>query len=260
VGLLYPREAIIKRSNFTYFFLPEPPDETATITIGGEEARHILKVCRHKTGDQICAIDGSGPVYNLVILSTESDRVFCKVVSMRNSITPRFTCDLAIPLGASQRLDIAIEKCTELGIGRFLLYHSAETARETLSDSKRARMERLIRAATKQSLRSRVASLNHIPDIQSLVARFADYETVLLGDHSSDHRTIEEAIDTSGSGRVLIVVGPESGLRENEIAEIVGGGAVPVVIGETRLRFETACISLASIVIDKLVRATANGA
>jgi 16S rRNA (uracil1498-N3)-methyltransferase len=227
-------------------FIVEPEDVTAQgLILRGAEARHLAKVMRASRGDLFCAVDGTGKKYYAAIAKISREEVHADIVKVtRNENESIIDIAMGIPLLKSSVMDYAIEKATECGVSSFIPFvseNSAAAMPEGMKlNRKLNRWRGVIRAAVKQSLRSRIPRLGYPVAITELLNLSGDYSIKLLADPGQGSIALSEIAIPSGNCRVLAVVGPEAGFTVAEIADAREAGFNIVHFGTRRLRSETA--------------------
>ena len=247
----------------TYFYVNPDDVGKESLTITGEEAKHILSVCRHKTGDVIFVVDGKGKKYEVEILSVEKNKVEGRILSStENENEPDVIVCLAQSIGKGTKMDLVIEKGTEIGVSCFIPLLTQRTNVKIGSEEKeRVKIERWKRKALssmKQCLRSRLPEVKKATSFDELLSHVKDYDLVLFG-------SLEPACPSGGAKRVkdladlkkplkkiLLIVGPEAGFTSDELEKLSDSGAVPVNLGKRRLRTETAGIVFSAVVLGEV--------
>ena len=234
------------------FFLANlPAAAPATIELAADEAHHAREVMRLRAGDDVELFDGAGGVARarIVEASRRSVRVQIDAVRTVRRAGPLVHVAFAVPKG--KRLDWLLEKATELGSAslRPVIFDRSVAGGTTLGRAKRDRWRAHCVAAAKQ------CGLNHLPDIHepfSLEDFLAETAGLLrlVGDTFADAVALPEAFAPGSQGRreLCLIVGPEGGLTPAERAACIDAGCVPVRIGATTLRIETAAVALLSAV------------
>lgn len=210
----------------------------------GGEFHHLVNVVRAKIGQEITLLDGSGGIYSARVKSIEPDEAHIEILDVSRAGRP-VAIDLALPAIKAPKLDLAVEKCTEIGFRRLLLFSSRRSiwrGGEKEAGRKRERLDRKIMAACKQSGQPFFPRIEAVTDIGGLLGRIPDYGRVYLADDQG--AGLEDTVKPSAEGGILAIVGPEGGFTEGERAELVASGANPVSLGSARLRSETAAICL----------------
>lgn len=252
MGLLCNEGLAIKRSEFTYFYVEPDQVDGDKAFFSVDESRHIVKVGRMKVGDRIYATDGNGRAYELVIESAKPSRVAAVIRAVEETEPYPFRCALAVPLTTGQKLDLILEKATELGADKFLLFESDRAKSRGPSAKKVERLRRITIAAIKQSMRVVLPEIKYLGEFNSLLNQISVYDMTMFGDISDMARNVRQQIHDSNPKSLMIVVGPEAGFNEEETGALRAAEAIGVRIGDHRLRTETAAITLTGIAINEL--------
>jgi len=227
-----------------YYTLPARV-KANTAVIEGEEFKHISRVMRHQIGDTIYFTTGMGIIYYGEILSIEKELLTVSVIKhhiYKNNFSNIIFC---LPkLKHPDRLEFALEKCTELGITRFVVHNSL---RAISKGEKLERWNKILLTAMKQSLRSFLPVIEAITDYKDLIKLPGEK---LIFDQNAE-QSIDELILNQGKNYYFIF-GPEGGLSQEELNE--AGSNNIFKIAENRLRSETAVIKCAAIITHKALR------
>lgn len=213
---------------------------------------------RARPGDVFYAIDGSGLKYRAVVSSmTRNTVVSIITTTTRLENEPFVQVTLAQGVCRPSKMDEIIERGTEIGVSAFVFYYSEKTysrAGEELSKGRKlSRMIRIARSAAKQSKRSIIPSVATLTGFSELVCLKSQFDIALLATTSPNSGTIESNLERGGAAKkILLLVGPESGLSENEEAACLAAGFVPTSLGPRRLRTETAGIIFPALVLHHL--------
>jgi 16S rRNA (uracil1498-N3)-methyltransferase len=227
----------------------------ATVTVEGDEAHHAVAVRRLRVGESVVLTDGRGTSVTGEVTST-GKRVFDVVataVSTDPAPAPAFVVVQAVPKG--DRGELAVEVLTEVGVARIVPWSAArcvavwkgERAAKSLN-----RWRSTAREAAKQARRSwfpEVAELAATDAVAALV-RDADLAVVLHEEASFPL----SSVDLPEAGRVVVVVGPEGGLTDDEVAALTDAGAIAVRLGPEVLRTSTAGIAAVSALLARTSR------
>ena len=213
----------------------------ATVQVEGDEAHHAVAVRRTRVGEQVVLTDGSGTAVRGEVAATgkRTMDVVAQEVSTTPAPRPEVVVVQALPKG--DRGELAVEVLTEVGVARIVPWAAARSVavwRGERATKSLARWRSTAREAAKQARRAHhpeVTALASTADVVALVAR-ADLALVLHEDATSPLAAWEPPT----SGTVLVVVGPEGGLDEAEVAAYVEAGAHAVRLGEEVLRTSTA--------------------
>ena len=221
------------------------------------EVHHALHVLRLREGDEVEVFDGAGHR-----AAGRAARVGRSEMSVAvESISPvaertRPAVHLAFAMPKGDRLDWLLEKATELAAASLqpIVFERSLVGREDLTAAKRQRWLTTCVSAAKQS------GLDYLPELHepSALGEFLSsgvgvspasgvQHLCLVGDLSDDARPMREAIAPSVRD-VTLLVGPEGGFTEAESTQIRSGDFLPVRLGPTTLRIETAAIALLAAV------------
>ncbi len=212
---------------------------TAELMVTGDEARH-MKVLNLREGAEIMISNGKGLTCTGRVVQCTRIEFLIKIAGFHENFgerNKRLALALAI-LDSRDRWEFAIEKAVELGVTTIYPLITKYTQKKK-TEPERLRSKMI--AALKQSKRSVLPELTEPRSIEGLVAEFGKYTSVFLMDENGTP-------PPQGAGRsdLLIIVGPEGGLAEEEILMLKKSGALPINLGNRRLRAETAAIAALS--------------
>lgn len=213
------------------------------IVITGAEHHHLARVRRAKEGDDVTVLDGSGGICETTLTRLSRNTAILQVRSYRKTPDPP-AIDMALALTKAHRLDFAVEKCTEIGVRRFIPFtadRSVWRGGEKESARKQDRLRRKVLAACKQSVNPYFPVVEDLLGFNDLLKVIEEYEVVYFADREG--RPSPSVADSPG-GRILGIVGPEGGFNVSEQSALVDAGALAVSLGPYVLRSETAAICL----------------
>jgi 16S rRNA (uracil1498-N3)-methyltransferase len=229
-----------------------------TVQLSPDEAHHAAGVLRLRAGAAVELFDGQGRSATGTIAQVRRGDVTVAVGQVRPAEARRGpTVHLALAVPKGKRLDWLLEKATELGAAslRPVVFQRGVAGGEDLTPGKRQRWSGHCIAAAKQ------CGLNYLPRIQdplTLTAYLAHARGAgraglpalrILGDIGPDAVGLVDVVAKGPPGaEVDVLVGPEGGLTGEERGAVIEGGFVPVRLGWTTLRIETAAIALLAAV------------
>jgi 16S rRNA (uracil1498-N3)-methyltransferase len=225
------------------------------VTVEGDEAHHAVAVRRLRVGERVVLTDGAGTAVLGPVAST-GKRVFAvtvEEVSTREPAQPALVVVQAVPKG--DRGELSVEVLTEIGVAEVVPWAAARSVavwKGERAAKSLARWRSTAREAAKQARRTwfpQVAELARTADVAGLVAG-ADLAVVL---HEEATASLA-GLDVPATGRVVLVVGPEGGLSEEEVATFVAAGAVAVRMGAEVLRTSTAGVAAAAALLSRTPR------
>ncbi|MCR4828206.1 MAG: 16S rRNA (uracil(1498)-N(3))-methyltransferase [Bacteroidales bacterium] len=214
--------------------------ESSTYTLSEEESKHIVRVLRMGAGDPLCLTDGQGTLCRCHILEAHPKR--CTVAideRQREYGKPAFHLHLAVaPTKNTARLEWIVEKAVEMGVGRITPIRCDHSERAVL---KTDRLAKIIDSAMKQSIKAYRPQLDELTPLSQLIATPFDGQR-LIAYCDGDHRTpLREAYHAGSDVQVLI--GPEGDFSSDEVAAALDARFIPVTLGSSRLRTETAALA-----------------
>ncbi|WP_322938350.1 16S rRNA (uracil(1498)-N(3))-methyltransferase [Nocardioides bizhenqiangii] len=227
----------------------------AVVTVEGDEAHHAVVVRRLRVGEQVTLADGLGLVATGEVSAT-SKRSFDVRVTAVDVVprpSPAVTVVQALPKG--DRGELAVEVLTEIGVDRIVPWAASRSVavwKGERAARSHAKWQSTAREAAKQARRAWhpvVPPLATTPDVRALVGA-ADLAVVL---HEEATEPIG-ALAVPDAGEILVVVGPEGGLTDDEVSGLVAAGAVAVRLGDEVLRTSTAGVAAVAALLAQTER------
>lgn len=231
------------------FFVTPETLRADRVTLSGAQARQIATVLRLRAGDEIALVaDGAEAVVALEAVRPTS---VTAVVRERGftPAEPTVALTLALPVLRGDHDEEVVEAVTQLGVARIVPFTSARSVVRSLSEAKRARWERIAREAAETARRGRVPSIEPARTWQDLFAVLS--APVLVAWEGERRARLRDALSQTARA-ASIVIGPEGGIAEDEIASARERGARTVSLGGRKLRSETAAIAAVALVMDRL--------
>lgn len=229
------------------FFCPEPPSG-GQIFLEGEEAKHLSRVRRLAAGDRVEIFDGKGFATRAEVVTVLRDRVQLRAEGEPlPDRTPTSFLTLATAVPKGERFDWLVEKLTELGVSR-LQPVITERAVVDPRDAKLDRLRRVIVEASKQCGRNRLMELERPRNWGTFLESVSD--PVRLIAHPGGAGPDSWPIIVPGEA-ITLAIGPEGGFTDDEVGKAQIQGWIPVSLGTTLLRIETAGIVGAALVLSR---------
>jgi len=216
------------------FYSEELTDQTNQINLSKEESRHLRRVLRKKAGDLVQITNGKGLLANASI----TDEKYCTIQSIQLVPSPpERRIHIALSTIRPNRLDWAVEKLTELGVGSISFFHSQFTS---VRSFKADHLHKIAISAIKQSrqcfLPQIKSPLPFFEWIQSLSKE--DDQIRLLAHLNNSSKNLSEI--KWGKQAVVVTIGPEGGFSEEELNFAAENGFELIRIDNHILRTETA--------------------
>ncbi|MCV7154537.1 16S rRNA (uracil(1498)-N(3))-methyltransferase [Mycolicibacterium pyrenivorans] len=229
------------RSLFYVDVVPAPGD---LAVVDGEEGHHAATVCRTRHGEELDLADGAGILAHCIVEDVAKGRLTARVLERRLVPPPAPAVTIVQALPKSERSELAIELATEAGADAFVAWQASRCVARwdgaAKVDKGLRRWRAVARSAARQSRRPYIPSVDGVVTTRDLVesTRRAAAGTVLVL-HESASRPLADAVAGHGDPLTLIV-GPEGGVADDELAAFTDAGAVAVRLGPTVLRTSTA--------------------
>lgn len=222
------------------------------VTVGGQAAKHVLKVLRMKPGQSLVLFDGTGGEFPATLTACGKD-------SIELSVSPRLDISresplrtrLAVAVPRGERMDLVVQKATELGVSEILPVLTERTVVRlggSRAERRRLHWQNIAASACEQCGR------NTLPDVASVQALAALIGGLGAPD-SGELRVMPEplagdalAIDHESVSTVTLLVGPEGGFTEKEIGAARAAGFQTINLGPRILRTETAAVGMLTVV------------
>lgn len=236
------------------FFLKEQNISGNVIIIEGDDVNHISKVLRLQTGDDIILCDGEGNDYYAVIKSMDKHKIGA-IVTGREASRSEPDIDVILYQGIpkSARMDIIIQKCTEMGIKRIVPVYTQRTVVRLISDNdknkKVERWGRIAEEAAKQSGRGIIPAVEMPVCLTEAFRDASKLDMVIIPYELEESLSVKEVLCKNKVRSIGFFIGPEGGFEESEIKEAKKIGAVPVTLGRRILRTETAGVAVLTCIM-----------
>lgn len=229
-------------------FIPDTPDNSATLLIEGEEARHALRVKRLREGEPVRVLNGRGLIIDAVVTGTGGS-LSLAVRARRTApeISPRLDVWSATPKGP--RIAELVEGLAQVGAASWTPMQTRLGVVDP-RESKLARLERIVIESCKQCGR---AWLMNIGEKRRFEDSLAPGPTVVLADARG------RPYSRTGASSIRLLIGPEGGFVPEEIAAAERAGAIIARFGPHAMRIETAAIAATAIVLSAEGEAIAPG-
>jgi 16S rRNA (uracil1498-N3)-methyltransferase len=217
----------------TLFFVDDLPTTVgASYEFDSEDAFHAIKVLRIAAGEIFNLSDGKGAWSRVSVLNVNKKSMSVKVLEtgFEEALKQQFTIVQAIPKG--DRIKESIEMSTEGGADRIVMWKATRSIGR--ADEKIEKLQLTAREASKQSRRFRIPTVSGVATTDAVVDEIAKVNLALVF-HESATMTISQLV-TPGATKVVIIIGPEGGLTDEELETFAAAGAKVVLMGRPILR------------------------
>lgn len=231
------------------YFINDKPEENEKVAIAGEDFHHLSRVMRAKAGDRLCVVFSDGESAEVELEEISADHALAFIVKWlhdEKELPVAVTIASGLPKG--DKLELVIQKGTELGASKFIPFHADRSIvkwDEKKAAKKTERWSKIAKEAAEQSHRNRVPDV-HVPvDFQHLIQIGQEYPFKLYafeeeskqGEKTAFHQLLT---NMQQGDEMLIVFGPEGGISKKEAEELKRNGFIPCGLGPRILRTETA--------------------
>ncbi len=220
------------------FYNPTILESDETFFFDKEESKHIIKVLRKKDTDILYVTNGLGILFTTQITLASDTKCTVKIVDVKQIEKPKYNLHLAVaPTKLNDRYEWFLEKATEIGVSEITLIICEHSERKFI---KTDRFEKIIITAMKQSNQCYLPILNEPIDFGTFVAKQYSGQKLIAHCEETNKKSLKEIMKTNEN--VIILIGPEGDFSVKEIKLAIENNFIPVTLGNTRLRTETAAI------------------
>ena len=231
-----------------YFYAPTLTEQTGAFTLSEDSSKHIVQVLRMKEGELIQLTNGSGLLAMASISAAHKKHTIVHINSIETKPEPNLSTIAISPVKNTTRFEWFLEKAAELGVRKIVPIICQRTEKQHL------RLDRLQGILVSAMLQSQQVYLTELTEPIS----FNEY----LQQEKSDQKLIAHCIESEKKNlfdvmlqpNAAMLIGPEGDFTEVEIQNAIECGFIPVSLGATRLRTETAGMVAAVMMNQHLVK------
>lgn len=222
------------------FYNPALLSSYKEVTFDKEESRHIVKVLRMEEGDRFRITNGNGSFFAAQITIANPKACMVKILSEEKQLPLPYYLHMAVaPTKLNDRFEWFLEKATEIGISEITPIICDHSERKVI---KTDRYQKIIQSAMKQSLKSYLPHLNESVSFGEFLNNQKENKNLKFIAHceNTDKKSLKSLL--TPNQRTVILIGPEGDFSGDEIQMAKNAGYIPVTLGESRLRTETAAV------------------
>ena len=215
--------------------------------LDAEESGHCVRVLRHRAGDEVDVIDGQGTLYHCRLTQDSPKGAEAEILSEQadwgaHSYHLTIGC---CPTKNNDRFEWFVEKATELGVDRIVPLIGEHSERKVY---KTERALRIALSATKQSLKARIPEIAEPLSVKDFIHSRRGEESLRLiaycfEDEAHPRQSIRQVLEASDAREITVLIGPEGDFSPEEASLALDCGYIPVHLGASRLRTETAAVT-----------------
>ena len=228
------------------FFVEPSQIGEKEIVITGPDVNHIRNVLRMRAGEELLAADGRGSEYRCIVRELQDSEIWAEIcwkLSGSAELPSRITLFQGLP--KSDKMDLIIQKCVELGVFRIVPVTTKRTVVKLdakKEESRRKRWTAVSESAAKQSGRGIIPEISGVQSFREAVEEAGELDVCLIPYEKAENmaRTREILSGIPAGASIGVFIGPEGGFEEEEVREAMEAGARPITLGRRILRTETA--------------------
>ncbi|TWI83730.1 16S rRNA (uracil1498-N3)-methyltransferase [Lacibacter cauensis] len=229
-----------------FFYIESLDSSQQLLTLNEETSKHVVQVLRMQAGEQLNLTDGKGNLFTALI--NDAHKKHCVVKIQTKSFTPqaaRKTCIAVSLVKNASRFEWFLEKATEIGITEIIPLLCDRTERQHFRYD---RMKGILVSAMLQSQQTWMPVLHEPMRFENLkMMQFENAVKLIAHCEEREKTSITDILSEVEGANCMILIGPEGDFTSAEIESAIASGCQPVMLGETRLRTETAAVVAATL-------------
>lgn len=220
------------------FYNPDIDEHTQQVSFSKDESRHIVKVLRKTIGDELQITNGKGWLFDAEITIADIKNCVATITRKTHQERQNYKLHLAVaPTKMNDRYEWFLEKATEIGIDTVTPIICDHSERKII---KTDRFEKILQAAMKQSLHYYMPKLKDAILFKDFINQEFEGQKFIAHCEETNKKSLKKELRSNQN--VTILIGPEGDFSVKEIETAIKNNFIPVTLGKTRLRTETAAI------------------
>ena len=220
------------------FYNPDINENTLQFSFEKEESKHIVKVLRKSVGDTLHITNGAGWLFTAQIDIPNINKCVVSIISKSKQSKHDYKLHLAVaPTKMNERYEWFLEKAAEIGVDTITPIICDHSERKII---KVERFEKILQSAMKQSLSCYMPKLNEAITFKDFVSQNFNGDLFIAHCEETDRKSLKQQLQPQRN--ITILIGPEGDFSTKEIQLAIQNKFIPVTLGNTRLRTETAAI------------------
>jgi 16S rRNA (uracil1498-N3)-methyltransferase len=210
-----------------------------------DEEFHHLKVLRKKQGDELVVTNGEGALYKAVITDLAKHHCNLEIIHTEQTKPQSHQLHVAVaPTKNADRIEWLVEKLVEIGVGEISFIQCKHSERKV---QKTERLKKIALSAMKQSLKYYLPKINELVAFDAFMGLPHTNSNLFIG-YCETPATVFLPAQTFTHANTVVLIGPEGDFSADEVAKAQKAGYVPVSLGGSRLRTETAAMVAATLI------------
>lgn len=221
------------------FYNPDIQETTSSFTFSKEESKHIVKVLRKSIGDVLHITNGKGWLFDAEIINSDIKKCQANISNAKQQSKRNYKLHLAVaPTKMNDRFEWFLEKVTEIGVDTITPILCDHSERKII---RLDRFDKILQSAMKQSLQSYLPTINELTPFNSFVNNSFKGQLFIAHCEETERKSLKNELLQNKD--ITILIGPEGDFSVKEIETALQHNFIPVTLGNTRLRTETAAIA-----------------
>lgn len=242
-----------------YFVAPEAI-QGDSVRITGDDVKHITRVLRLQPGAEVICANGVGGSYLVRLTELGADQVLGQVIqALEEKVESQVKLTLVQGLPKGDKMDLIVQKGTEVGISRFVPVETTRTIvqYDAKKESKRReRWQRIAKEAAEQAHRVVIPDIDEVATFTKWLSQeAAAYDLILIAYEGEAGQSLRTALNAQNgseidrSRSIAVIIGPEGGFEHQEVLLAQEKGARVVTLGPRILRTETAGLVATAMIL-----------
>jgi 16S rRNA (uracil1498-N3)-methyltransferase len=220
------------------FYNPTISEKDTSFVFNKEESKHIIKVLRKKESDILFVTNGLGFIFKTEIALASDSKCTVTILSFEKEEPSKVQLHLAVaPTKMNERYEWFLEKATEIGIQEITPIICEHSERKVVKND---RFQKIIESAMKQSLHYYIPKLNEPITYKEFLKKDFKGQKFIAHCEETDKKSLKDALILNEN--ITLLIGPEGDFSTKEIQLALENNYIPVSLGKTRLRTETAAV------------------
>ena len=221
------------------------PDIALRAELPEEEAAHAVRVLRLQPGDEVTLTDGKGNFFRAEISTATNKRCLLNILETLPQ-SPLWKGHLHIAMAPTKNIDRTewfTEKATEIGFDELTFLNCRFSERKVI---KTERIHKILVSAIKQSLKAKLPILNEMIDFNKFIEQPFKGQKFIAHCHEGEKQLLKDIMIPGEDA--LVLIGPEGDFSTEEVKKAEEKGFIPISLGKSRLRTETAALVACHII------------
>lgn len=235
-------------------YLPEEMEVGSRLRLGADDRRYIGNVLRLRVGDRLILFDGSGKECDALIRELDAASAAVEIMGKRDVAPAGVSVTLAQALPKGSKMDIIVQKTTELGVNRIIPFHSLRSIPRIPAEKSRlktARWQKIAVEACRQCGRADIPEVTDVLSFEEAIEAGGIGALKLLLWEEERERRVRDVLKDENVGQaedIVVIVGPEGGFAPSEVDRASKLQYLSVGLGRRILKVETASIAILTII------------